>query len=498
MRAAIDMPPGSYSREKNMRDTMEEDLLPGQQKREITPGDHICVLLRDAEARTALLTGLFADTSKKGWKVLYIARSSTPEYIAGIFPAGEGKGKGQSSNDLEILSSDDPAFYLAFIDHEHARNFMRTAVSKAAQEKFSSLCIIREVPPIPYRPRSSQRVTGDMAGIEKLLEDRAITLICLYEMDLFPSEVLQDVLRTHPKAIIEGELTENIFYIPSSDARKYSLSSLELGHWIRTLLNLTHIRSELEESEARFHDLLENANDLIQSVDPDGKFLYTNRAWRDRLGYDESEVADLTLFDVIDPSCVDECRLFFTRVMEGCALEHIDTIFRTRTGEKVHVEGNVNCKIHQGKPVYTRGIFREMGQSPGGLESGAARVPDQILESMREGVIAVDGKGGILYANRAARMPGAGSARGVTGRIASLSDIIAPGETGAVVARLSQPVPAGGGTAVEFPVTLRDGSTWILEIRELNPDQPPGSRLILLKPLKFPREEEGINNKTIY
>ena len=363
---------------------MEQDLLPDQKKREIAPGDHICVLLRDAQARTALLKSLFGDTSRKGWKVLYLARSSAPEYIDGIFSACTGKGDGHSSNELEILSSDDPAFHLAFSDRTHAENFMREAISKDAKHHFSSLCIIREVPPIPCHPKSSQRVTGDMAGIEKLLDEREITLICLYEMDLFPSEVLQDVLRTHPMAIIEGELIENIFYIPSSDARRYSLSSLELSHWIKTLLNLTHIRADLEESEARFHDLLENANDLIQSVTPDGKFLYTNRAWRERMGYDESDIADLSLFDIIDPSCVEECRILFTRVMEDCAPMRVDTIFRTRTGEKVHVEGNVNCRTHQGKPVYTRSIFREVGQLPGAPDTGTARVQDQILDNIQD------------------------------------------------------------------------------------------------------------------
>ena len=34
----------------------------------------------------------------------------------------------------------------------------------------------------------------------------------------------------------------------------------------------------LRESEERYHDLLENANDLVQSVAPDGHFLYVNKA----------------------------------------------------------------------------------------------------------------------------------------------------------------------------------------------------------------------------
>jgi len=459
---------------------MNHERSENPQSRDISPGDHICVLLGDDKdkARDTLLTGLFRAASEKGWKTLYLARTSSPEYIHSLFD--NGMETASSPHDaLEVLSSDDPEFHLAFSDSTHARNFMQTSITKSEEANFSSLCIIREVPPIPYRPRSSQRISGDMNGIEKLLDEGRITLICLYEMGFFSSEVLQNVLRTHPRAIIEGELTENIFYIPSADARRYSLSSLELGHWMRTLLNLTHYRTDLEESEARFRDFLENANDLIQSVDSEGKFLFTNRAWRERLGYDDSEIAGLNLFDILDPSCVDECRIIFTEVMKGHDLERVNATFRTRNGEKVFVEGNVNCRTYQGRPVYTRGIFREKVQPDSTLDNGILDVLKNILDAMNEEIIAVDRNGKILYANKGARKI-VGGPEEKTGRIIGLSDIFAPDDDFAAV---TQPEPGGtGGRPPGSRVTLRDGTSRVVETRDLPiPDQPPGSRLIMLR-----------------
>ena len=40
----------------------------------------------------------------------------------------------------------------------------------------------------------------------------------------------------------------------------------------------------LQESEARLRDLFESTHDLVQSVLPDGRFLFVNRAWREVLG----------------------------------------------------------------------------------------------------------------------------------------------------------------------------------------------------------------------
>ncbi|HEB68331.1 MAG TPA: PAS domain S-box protein, partial [Desulfobulbus sp.] len=46
----------------------------------------------------------------------------------------------------------------------------------------------------------------------------------------------------------------------------------------------------LLESEDRFRDLFENATDMLQSIDPEGKILLVNKAWRETLEYTEEEV----------------------------------------------------------------------------------------------------------------------------------------------------------------------------------------------------------------
>src|SRR6266446_6280693 len=61
------------------------------------------------------------------------------------------------------------------------------------------------------------------------------------------------------------------------------------------------VEEELRCSEEQCRDLLENATDLIQSVTPNGSFLYVNPAWRETLEYTEQEVAGLKIFDVLHP-----------------------------------------------------------------------------------------------------------------------------------------------------------------------------------------------------
>lgn len=116
----------------------------------------------------------------------------------------------------------------------------------------------------------------------------------------------------------------------------------------------------LQETEARYWDLFENANDLIQSVTPEGRFMYVNRAWREALGYSAAEVAHLSVFDIIDCNSQAHCMEIFAQVMSGKKIDKVEADFVTKDGRKIVVEGSVNCKFIDGKPVSTRSIFRDI------------------------------------------------------------------------------------------------------------------------------------------
>ena len=118
--------------------------------------------------------------------------------------------------------------------------------------------------------------------------------------------------------------------------------------------------SALRESEERYRDLFENSTDLIQSVGTDGKYLYTNARWRETLGYTEAEIAGLTMFDVLAPESRDHCRAVFDGLMHGGHAECENTAFLTKDGRRVYVEGNLSVSMKNGKPVATRGFFRDV------------------------------------------------------------------------------------------------------------------------------------------
>jgi PAS domain S-box-containing protein len=124
------------------------------------------------------------------------------------------------------------------------------------------------------------------------------------------------------------------------------------------------IEEALWESEEELRDLFDNANDLIQSISlEDGSIFYANRAWRETLGYEENELANLSIFDVMTSKCKQNCQNQFQQLKNRqiTKLDRIELTFLTKRGRPVILEGNINARcLDSGLPIAARGIFRDI------------------------------------------------------------------------------------------------------------------------------------------
>ena len=116
----------------------------------------------------------------------------------------------------------------------------------------------------------------------------------------------------------------------------------------------------LIESEQRYQTVIQNASDMIQSVRPDGTFEFVNKAWHDRLGYTADDLSTLIVWDIIHPDAIEHCQSLFALAVTGESIPYMETMFRTKDGEKVPVEGNVSSRFLGSTVVATHGFFRDI------------------------------------------------------------------------------------------------------------------------------------------
>ncbi|MCB0780824.1 MAG: PAS domain S-box protein [Flavobacteriales bacterium] len=154
----------------------------------------------------------------------------------------------------------------------------------------------------------------------------------------------------------------NVFTVFLAASRQFDAEGALIGSMgvSRDVTAAKRDREALSESEERYRDLFENATDLIQSVDVEGRFNYVNRAWKRTMGYSEEELEHLTLWDLLDPAEERHCRLIMQELLDGGSVGMIRTVLRAKDGRRVRVEGTSGVRLKNGRVVATRSIFRDI------------------------------------------------------------------------------------------------------------------------------------------
>ena len=116
----------------------------------------------------------------------------------------------------------------------------------------------------------------------------------------------------------------------------------------------------IQESEERLQGFLDSAHDLIQSVDPQGNFVYVNRAWKQVLGYTDEEIESLTFFQILAPNCRERCKRDFARILKGETIQVMEVDFVAADGRVVQCSGSADVWSKDGEVVATRSILRDI------------------------------------------------------------------------------------------------------------------------------------------
>ena len=186
--------------------------------------------------------------------------------------------------------------------------------------------------------------------------------------------------------IIEGEVI-GILIGHTLELRHFSQAETDLytGLANQAALALHNAWSvkKLQESEERFHDLFDNSLDLIQITGGDGRLIYVNQAWQQTLGYHAEEAVGRSVFDIIHPEEKEHCLSEFQRLCLGQESRSVGTAFCSKSGEKIPVEGNINCRLSNNRLISTRGIFRNISER----KKMEARLREMIISDELTGLL---------------------------------------------------------------------------------------------------------------
>ena len=169
------------------------------------------------------------------------------------------------------------------------------------------------------------------------------------------------------------------------------------------------------ESEERFRSFVENANDIVYALNPEGVFTYVSPNWPEILGHAVRDVVGKSFEDFIHPDDRPLCRAALERARNGEKLGGIEYRIRHQDGTwRWHMSnGSFIRDLGNHAPAFL-GIARDLTERKRTEER--LRLHAQLLDSVRESVVASDMDGRVTYWSRGAEQMYGYSAAEVLGK----------------------------------------------------------------------------------
>jgi diguanylate cyclase (GGDEF)-like protein/PAS domain S-box-containing protein len=128
----------------------------------------------------------------------------------------------------------------------------------------------------------------------------------------------------------------------------------------RDITKRKHAEEALRESEERYRELFENANDLVYTHDLKGNFTSLNLAGQHITGYALEEALRLNIAQVVVPKYLKTAREMLERKTEDALTTRYELEIFAKDGHRIPLEVSTRVIMKGGQPVGVQGIARDI------------------------------------------------------------------------------------------------------------------------------------------
>lgn len=149
-------------------------------------------------------------------------------------------------------------------------------------------------------------------------------------------------------------ITSKYLYHDKFTGKKYIVGN------IHDITHLKEIQKTLKRSEQKYHDIFQNANDLIFTIDLKGNFTNGNQRITDSLGLSLPQLLNTTIFDIVKNIERPQFREILVQLLANKTIPALEVEVRSAAGNIMVLEVHGRLMFENDTPVGIQGIARDI------------------------------------------------------------------------------------------------------------------------------------------
>ena len=229
----------------------------------LKPGDHLCIIYDTEEEHRAVLTSFLRKGLENGEKVMYVVDARTSEVILNYLRSDGVRVEPYLDNgQLSILTRDEAYLRDGIFNPDGMIGLLRVETGRALTEGYSALRVTGEMTWALRGLPGSERLIEYEMKLNEFFHGSECLAICQYDRRRFEPEILINVLRTHPIAVVGTNIYDNFYYIPPACLIGKKVEAAVLQRMFQNLLDRNRIEEERKQLTAGLQEALSKVKTL--------------------------------------------------------------------------------------------------------------------------------------------------------------------------------------------------------------------------------------------
>lgn len=215
---------------------MSEPTLPSIAR--MKPGDHYCGIYRSDEDHRALIVDYVREGIARNEKMFYLVNLQTAEQLRGTLrAAGIDVDALIDKGQLVIMTAKDAYLRDGQFDPDRMIDLLSEETDKAIAEGYAALRATGEMTWALAGEPGSERLVEYEARVNELFARKPCYGLCQYDRRRFDSEMLLDILHTHPKVLfgLDGFDNREMYFVDPELFLERDRQSATLDTWLKNL-----------------------------------------------------------------------------------------------------------------------------------------------------------------------------------------------------------------------------------------------------------------------